>query len=107
MARKGLVRGRASSSGSAASWRQRGLRRAGASSSASATAACYERPMMPDAWRRILEREFPYFRKLAAEQRTKLLADAEVFATKDFVGIDGFVVDDRARLHVSATAALL
>ena len=63
--------------------------------------------MVPDAWRRILEREFPYFRKLTAEQRAKLVADVEVFAAKDFVGFDGFVVDDRARVHVSATAALL
>ena len=63
--------------------------------------------MVADARRRILEREFPYFRKLTAEQRAKLLADAEVFAAKDFVGVDGFVVDDRARVHVSATAALL
>lgn len=63
--------------------------------------------MVPDAWRRILEREFPQFRKLSAEQRAKLLADIELFAAKDFVGLDGFVVDDRVRVHVSATAALL
>jgi Mlc titration factor MtfA (ptsG expression regulator) len=63
--------------------------------------------MVPDAWRHILEREFPYFRKLDAQQRAKLLADAAGFAAKEFVGLDGFVVDDRARIHVSATAALL
>jgi len=63
--------------------------------------------MVPDAWRHTLEREFPYFRKLDAQQRAKLLADARVFGAKDFVGLDGFVVDERARIHVSATAALL
>jgi Mlc titration factor MtfA (ptsG expression regulator) len=60
-----------------------------------------------DAWRQILEREFPYFRKLDPAQRTKLLADVRTFAAKQFVGLDGFVVGDRVRVHVSATAALL
>jgi Mlc titration factor MtfA (ptsG expression regulator) len=63
--------------------------------------------MVPDAWRHILEREFPHFRKLDARQRDKLVADAVAFAAKDFVGLDGFVVDDRVRVHVAATAALL
>jgi Mlc titration factor MtfA (ptsG expression regulator) len=63
--------------------------------------------MVPDEWRHILEREFPYFRKLDARQRTKLAADIHAFAGKDFIGIDGFVVDDRVRVHVAATAALL
>jgi len=63
--------------------------------------------MVPDAWRHVLEREFPYFRKLNAGQRVKLVADVRVFAAKDFVGLDDFVVDDRVRVHVSATAALL
>jgi len=63
--------------------------------------------MVPDAWRHILEREFPYFRKLDARQRTKLAADVRAFSDKEFRGIDGFVVDDRVRVHVSATAALL
>ena len=63
--------------------------------------------MVPDAWRHILEREFPYFRRLDGRQREKLLADVWVFAAKEFVGLDGFVVDDRVRAHVAATAALL
>jgi len=63
--------------------------------------------VVPDAWRLILEREFPYFRKLDVRQRGKLLGDVRTFSGKDFVGIDGFVIDDRARVHVAATAALL
>jgi Mlc titration factor MtfA (ptsG expression regulator) len=63
--------------------------------------------MVPDAWRHILEREFPYFRRLDARQRDKLAGDVRAFAAKQFVGIDGFVIDDRVRVHVAATAALL
>ncbi len=63
--------------------------------------------MVPDAWRHILEREFPYFRRLDAQQRVKLGEDLRAFAAKQFVGLDGFVVDDRVRVHVAATAALL
>ncbi len=63
--------------------------------------------MVPDAWRHILEREFPSFRRLDARQRDKLAGDVRAFAAKQFVGIDGFVIDDRVRVHVAATAALL
>jgi MtfA peptidase len=63
--------------------------------------------MVPDAWRHILEREFPYFHRLDAAQRAKLVGDVSAFAAKDFIGLDGFVVDDRVRVHVAATAALL
>jgi Mlc titration factor MtfA (ptsG expression regulator) len=63
--------------------------------------------MVSDAWRHILEREFPYFRRLDVRQRGKLLGDVRLFAEKDFVGRDGFDVDDRVRVHVAATAALL
>lgn len=63
--------------------------------------------MVPDEWRHILEREFPYFGKLDARQRAKLAADTKAFADKDFIGLDGFVIDDRVRVHVAATAALL
>jgi MtfA peptidase len=63
--------------------------------------------MAVEPWRHILEREFPYFRKLDGEQRDKLVRDVHVFAGKEFTGLDGFAVDDRVRVHVSATAALL
>jgi MtfA peptidase len=63
--------------------------------------------MVADPWRRILEREHRYFRKLDDGQRDKLVRDVHTFAAKEFVGLDGFVVDDRVRVHVSATAALL
>ena len=63
--------------------------------------------MVSDAWRHILEHQFPYYRKLDARQRAKLLADVGTFAAKQFVGLDGFAVDDEVRVHVAATAALL
>ncbi|HEX5058414.1 MAG TPA: zinc-dependent peptidase, partial [Kofleriaceae bacterium] len=63
--------------------------------------------MVPDAWRHILEREVAVYRKLDVRQRAKLVEDLLVFAGKEFVGLDGFVVDDRVRVHVSATAALM
>ena len=69
--------------------------------------ACYEHLMLPEAWRHILEREFPYFRKLDDQLRDKLVRDARAFAAKEFIGLEDFIVDDRVRVHVSATAALL
>lgn len=63
--------------------------------------------MAPDAWQHILERELRFYRKLDARQRAKLAGDVATFASKEFVGLDGFVVDDRVRVHVAATAALL
>jgi len=63
--------------------------------------------MVPDAWRHILERDVAFYRKLDVRQRAKLVEDLLVFAGKEFVGLDGFVVDDRVRVHVSATAALM
>lgn len=63
--------------------------------------------MTRDAWRHILEHELRFYRKLDARQRAKLAGDVTTFASKEFVGLDGFVVDDRVRVHVAATAALL
>lgn len=63
---------------------------------------------MPPAWHAIIEREIPHYRRLTVEQRAKLLGDVNVFiAEKTIVGLDGFVVDDRARVLVAASAALL
>ena len=62
----------------------------------------------PAVWHAIIEREIPHYRRLTADQRTKLLGDINVFiAEKTIVGLGGFVVDDRARVLVAASAALL
>src|SRR5688572_5748024 len=63
--------------------------------------------MVADVSQHVLEREFPYFRKLDPRQRTKLETDGRAFGDKQFVGIAGFAVDERVRAHVGATAALL
>jgi Mlc titration factor MtfA (ptsG expression regulator) len=63
---------------------------------------------IPEAWRAIIERELPHYRRLSADQCAKLLGDVHVFiAEKTIVGIDGFVVDDRAKVLVAVSAALL
>lgn len=62
----------------------------------------------PDAWRAILEREVPHYRKLDEAQRTKLHGDIQIFiAEKTIVGIEGFEVHERARVLVAAAAAVL
>ena len=57
--------------------------------------------------RAILEREFPYYRRLDATRRDKLVADLDVFARKELLGLDGLVITERMRVLVAATAALL
>jgi Mlc titration factor MtfA (ptsG expression regulator) len=62
----------------------------------------------PDAWRAIIEREVPHYRRLDEAQRAKLLGDIQVFiAEKTIVGLDGFEVHDRARVLIAAGVALL
>jgi Mlc titration factor MtfA (ptsG expression regulator) len=63
---------------------------------------------LPPVWRAIIERELPHYQRLNTAQRDKLLADAHVFIVeKSMVGIEGFVIDDRVRALVGASAALL
>jgi MtfA peptidase len=63
---------------------------------------------VPVAWRTIIERELPHYRRLSETQRAKLLGDVNVFiAEKVFFGDAGFVVDDRAKVLVAASAALI
>lgn len=63
---------------------------------------------LPEGWRAIVERELPQYARLTAAQREKLLDDAKVFAAeKIWYGEDGFVIDDRVKVLVSASAALL
>jgi len=63
---------------------------------------------LPDHWGLLVARELPQFGRLTPPQQARLLDDVKVFmGEKAFVGQDGFVVDDRAKVLVSATAALL
>jgi MtfA peptidase len=62
----------------------------------------------PAAWRAIIERELPHYRRLSEPQRAKLLGDVNVFiAEKVFFGDAGFVIDDRAKVLIAASAALI
>lgn len=63
---------------------------------------------MSDAWRAILERDLSHYKRLTEAQCSKLHGDVHVFlAVKDVEGVDGFVIDDRVRVLVAASAALL
>ncbi len=63
---------------------------------------------VPALWRTIIERELPHYRRLSEPQRAKLLGDVNVFITeKVFFGDAGFVIDDRAKVLVAASAALI
>lgn len=69
-------------------------------------AALRARPV-PPAWHAFVD-ELPQTRRLSPAQRKKLAGDIHVFlGEKEVVGEDGFVVDDRARVIVAASAALL
>lgn len=57
--------------------------------------------------RGILERAFPYYRRLDEGRRGKLVADLAAFASKDIAGLDGLVVTEEMRVLVAATAGLL
>jgi Mlc titration factor MtfA (ptsG expression regulator) len=63
---------------------------------------------LPDAWGMLVAREVRPFARLTRAQQVRLLDDLKVFAgEKQFVGVDGFEIDDRVRVLVSASAALL
>lgn len=63
---------------------------------------------LPDAWGVLVARELRPFSRLSASQQARVLDDLKVFAgEKEFVGVDGFEIDDRVRVLVSASAALM
>lgn len=62
----------------------------------------------PDEWRRILERSFPYYRRLPERDREELHGHVHVFlAEKYFEGAAGLVVTDEMRVVVAAQACIL
>lgn len=81
-----------------AGWRLRGRRR---------REALARRPV-PVAWRPILERGVPLYRRLPDELRPVLQGLVNVFLDeKDFVGCAGLEVDDTIRVTVAANACML
>lgn len=62
----------------------------------------------PEAWRQILKRRMPYFRRMPADLQLQLKKHIQVFlAEKIFVGCDGLVVTDEMRVTIAAQACLL
>src|SRR6184192_2852714 len=63
---------------------------------------------IPPAWRSILERNMPIFRRLAREDQTELLGHLQIFlAEKRFEGCGGLKLTDEIRVTVAAQACLL
>ena len=62
----------------------------------------------PEAWREILVRRVPYYRRLPDELRRQLEGQVQVFlAEKSFVGCAGQSIDDEVRITIAAQACLL
>lgn len=62
----------------------------------------------PAAWRVIIERNFPVFRRLTAADQTELLGHVQVFlAEKHFEGSGGLEMTDEIRVTIAAQACML
>jgi Mlc titration factor MtfA (ptsG expression regulator) len=66
-----------------------------------------EKPF-PAAWRDILHRRVPYFRRLPPDLQIQLEKHMQVFlAEKSFIGCGGLEIDDEVRVTIAAQACLL
>jgi Mlc titration factor MtfA (ptsG expression regulator) len=62
----------------------------------------------PPAWRSIITRNLPIFRRLPPEDQAELVGHVQVFlAEKHFEGCDGLELTDEIRLTIAAQACLL
>lgn len=62
----------------------------------------------PEAWRALLEKQVPLYRRLPPALQQQLENHVLLFlAEKDFYGCDGFEVDDRVRVTIAGHACLL
>jgi Mlc titration factor MtfA (ptsG expression regulator) len=63
---------------------------------------------VPAAWRPMLERNLPVFKRLAADDQAELLGHTQVFlAEKHFEGAGGLELTDEIRVTIAAQACLL
>ena len=62
----------------------------------------------PAAWRAILRRRVPYYRRLPTHLQSQLRRHIQVFvAEKNFIGCAGQPIDDEVRVTIAAQACLL
>ena len=62
----------------------------------------------PPEWREILRQRVPAYRRLPPDLQAQLRQHIQVFlAEKNFVGCDGFEIDDEVRVTIAAQACLL
>ena len=62
----------------------------------------------PAAWREIIDRRVPYFRRLPPDLQSQLEKHVQVFvAEKPFLGCGGLEVTDEVRITIAAQACLL
>jgi len=62
----------------------------------------------PRAWREILKRRMPYFRRLPTDLQLQLKQHIQIFIVeKKFIGCDGLDIDDEIRVTIAAQASLL
>jgi Mlc titration factor MtfA (ptsG expression regulator) len=63
---------------------------------------------VPDAWRHIVERNVPLFRRLPADDQAELLGHVQVLlAEKHFEGCGGLLLTDEHRVTIAAWASFL
>src|SRR5262249_19546219 len=63
---------------------------------------------VPDAWLPIIARRFPFVAKLAEDERERFFTVLKLFVwEKEWVGVDGVVVDDEMKIAVAGSAAQL
>jgi Mlc titration factor MtfA (ptsG expression regulator) len=63
---------------------------------------------VPPAWREVVARNVPFFRRLLPDDQEELLGHVQVFlAEKTFEGCDGLEVTDEVRVTIAAQACVL
>ncbi|WP_137226410.1 M90 family metallopeptidase [Shewanella sp. MEBiC00475] len=62
----------------------------------------------PTLWRNILKKRFPYFKAMPTDLQLQLKKHIQVFINeKQFVGCDGFEINDEVKVTIAAQACLL
>ncbi|AZG72585.1 M90 family metallopeptidase [Shewanella livingstonensis] len=66
------------------------------------------RQPFPTLWRNILKKRFPYFKAMPTDLQLQLKKHIQIFIDeKQFVGCDGFEINDEVKVTIAAQACLL